>query len=791
MAQKALFNFTKRSDKRKDAEILDSRGKRVTISNTDNISGNAFINAVTRAKSMSERILGDVLGELQLVTSQDELDDWADLADENGIMALDTETTGLHAYFDQLAGICLYTPGSKGIYVPVGHISNLTKMPIKENVDKDFIVEMFEWLIEGDIKIVYHNAKFELNFFYWNLGIDLGEPYWDTFIGGFMLNENESHNLKQWHQKYCTDKPEDAETAKFNQLFKGIKFNLVPPEVGYMYAGYDGIMTYEAYEVQKQYLDPKSEECKKRGLENVAWVFHNIEMPLIYVLFKMEIRGVSLNQKRLDSIRTRYEKDLAEVEEELYDILNSYEDAIDNYMVKYPADYNKLTKDRDGYLTPNLASSVQMASILYDLLGLENNDKNKPRGTGDDIIGQLNHPFANGLQKHRKLNKILTTYTTYDRWLAPATNRIHTNYKQNGAKTGRMSSEDPSIMNIPAHGDGKIMRTVFEARKGFKLVGSDYSQQEPRLLAFLSQDMAMIKAYREGKDLYAFLGAAVFKVDYEECLEFYPDGTTNKEGKHRRNSMKSILLGIMYGRQEKSIAEQIGVSAKEARKVMNKFFSTFPRIAETIAEVQGMAREKGYVETLLGRKRRLPDMQLDPIEITPTGEGKAAGVELLDFDSDDDGEEYVPEDVWNYYASEFQRAWGFKQKNELRQQAREEGYEIKDNGGFIAEAERQCLNSVIQGSAADLTKLAMIKISKDPVMAELDFHLLIPVHDELIGEAPEENAEAAGERLSFLMKEASDELMAQARPENETLPMKCDVEITDYWYQGDFENLAS
>lgn len=789
MAQKALFNFTKRSDKKRDAKILDSRGKRVTVANTTNISGNSYTNAVTRAKSMSERILGKVLGRLELVTDIEKIEDWAELAADNGICAIDTETAGLHAYKDSIASICLYTPGSKGIYVPVAHISNLTKMPLKENVSKSYLKELFEWLIkEIKIKVVYHNAKFEFNVFYWQLGVDLGEPYWDTQIGSTLLNENESHVLKEWHMKYIQKGDENSEVAKFNDLFKGIPFTLIPPDVGYMYAGYDPIMTYECYEFQKQYLDANEKECKEAGLQKVAWLFRNIEMPLIKVLFDMEKRGITLDEDKLQEISDDFKGKLEAAENKLLDIINlDYPDELHNFKINFPESYDKIPQNADGELVPNLSSVPQIAAIIYDMFELESNDKNKPRGTGDEILEGMNHPFTKELQAYRSVNKIITTYTTYDKWLAEQDNRIHTSYRQNGAKTGRMSSTDPSIMNIPAHGDGKIMRTVFRASKGYKLVGSDYSQQEPHILAFISQDKDMIQAYRDGRDLYAFLGSVVYDCDYEDCLEFNEDGSQNKEGKHRRNSMKSVLLGIMYGRQEASIAEQLGISVKEAKKIIKLFFKSFPNIADTMNRVQQGAIDFGFVETLGGRKRRLPEMQFDPIEITPSGEGKAEGVDLLDFDSEDQ-EEYVPEDVWSYYASEFQRAWGFKRKQELREQALSEGYIIKDNGGFIADAERQCLNSVIQGSAADMTKLAMVLIHNDKELKDLDFHLLIPVHDELIGEAPKENSEAAGNRLSALMVEAYYKLLTNAYPDYETLPIKCDVEITDYWYQGEFEN---
>ena len=240
----------------------------------------------------------------------------------------------------------------------------------------------------------------------------------------------------------------------------------------------------------------------------------------------------------------------------------------------------------------------------------------------------------------------------------------------------------------------------------------------------------------------------------------------------------------MYGRGEASIAEQMGVSNKEAKKIISDFFERFPKVADFVVDSQNGASENGFVETIAGRKRRLPDMQLDEYEFKPMNGAKNENFDPLNFDDEEEIDpNYVPQRIIDKYVPQLQRAWG-KQRREIMQKANAEGYWIVDNGGKIADAERQCVNSRIQGSAADMTKIAMIMVDNDPIMQELDAHLLIPVHDELILECPEHNAKKVGERLSSLMIQAGKVLVPD-------IPQKCDVEITKRWYGAsvDYEEL--
>lgn len=301
------------------------------------------------------------------------------------------------------------------------------------------------------------------------------------------------------------------------------------------------------------------------------------------------------------------------------------------------------------------------------------------------------------------------------------------------------------------------------------------SQQEPKVMTQMCGDPKMIKAYQEGKDLYAEIAALSFNTTYENCLEFRPDGTTNPDGKNRRTQAKSILLGVLYGRGVPSIAEQLGTTTKKAQTIKDSVFKGFPAIPKFEDDSLAMAEELGYVTTLWGRKRRLPDLQLPEYEFK-WKDGAKPDDDLLDFDEEVSGEvedQTVPDELVQKYTRRLRQAY-FGQKHKIFEEANKEGIWIVDNGAKIADAQRQCVNARIQGSAADMSKLAMILVGNDERLKELGFRLLIPVHDELIAECPEENVKECSERFAQLMSEAAKSALS--------IPIKCDVSVTKEWY---------
>lgn len=686
-----------------------------------------------------------------LIKNYEDLCDYITTANDCGECAIDTETTGLNPLLVDIVGLCLYSPNQKAAYIPINHKSYITGTRTKGQLNESEVCTALT-LFTGNW--ILHNAKYDIRVMRKTLGIDI-TPYWDTMLAAYCIDEEESHRLKDLHLKYCDST--DTESLTFDKLFSDIPFDNVPVTTAYLYGAGDAIKTYELYKYQQTLLN-------RRVLTGPYNVFWNIEMPLIKVVADMEDRGVCLDFDVCKKLHIKYHQLKEEAQVKADKAIALYQNEIDNYKMK---NINHKLSD-----PISLSSPTQLAILFYDILNLESPDKKAPRGTGEEI---LKH-FAQGKHKDicesilemRSLDKLIGTYIDKMPEVALADGRVHASYNQYGAKTGRFSSQDPNLQNIPSH--NKEIRTMFKAQDGYVLIGSDFSQQEPMMCAHLSQDIEMMNAFKNGKDIYATIASLAFHKPYEECKEFRADGTINLAGKERRTQAKSIVLGILYGRSVPSIAEQLNCSTKDAQKIYDAVLKAFPQLAQFIDDSQNMAKELGYVTTAWGRRRHLKDMQLQPYEYSY--DGKSISFDPLAFGSDLSNE--VPKKLQDEYNLKFSHCRSWKDKERIRQELEYKGIKVHDNGGFIAQAQRQCVNARVQGSSADVTKLAMIDIANDERMKELGFHLIIQVHDEVIGECPIDKAKEAGERLSYLMRIAPTRLI--------DLPFKCDVEFSKNWY---------
>ena len=701
--------------------------------------------------SMAETKLKHYKEDYDLIRDKESLHEYIDLCIKNGECAIDTETTGLNPLLADIVGVCLYTKGKKAVYIPINHKSHITNVRTSNQLTEK---EVAEELKRFNGKWIMHNSKYDIRVIRHCLGLNL-KCYWDTMLAGYCIDENESHRLKDLHLKYCDSK--DTESLTFDKLFNGIRFDYVPIKVAYLYAAGDAIKTFELYEYQKTVLN-------RRRLAGPYNVFMNIEMPLVEVVADMEDRGVCLDFEICDKLLEKYTNIRKERLEQANKAISMYQEQIDEYKMKNPN--NKLSDPI------SLSSPTQLAILFYDILKLESPDKKSPRGTGEEI---LKH-FAKGKEKNlceailgmRNVDKLLNTYIEKMPNIALKDGRIHASFNQYGAKTGRFSSSDPNLQNIPSH--NKEIRQMFKAQDGYILLGADYSQQEPMVTSYLSKDKKMQDAFIHGKDIYSTIASLAFNKSYEDCLEFRPDGTTNVLGKERRTQAKSIVLGVLYGRQIPSIAEQLGVSTKQAQVIYDKVLSAFTGLANFIDESQDMARKYGYVTTAWGRRRHLTDMQLEPYEFKYSG--NRVSFDPLNFNEDSSNE--VPERIKKEYIERLNKCKFYNDRLKIENELRSQGITVSYYTNKISQAERQCVNARVQGSAADMAKLAMISINNDEKMKELGFHLLIQVHDEVIGECPEENAKECAERLSYLMRTAPSHLIK--------LPFKCDVDFTYNWY---------
>lgn len=749
--------FNAKSTIARDNQLLNKTKNVSNITSITNIkTGRGVAQKIASACAIVDAKLGFLKDRYKIITNINELEEYLTTAKNNGIMALDTETTGLNPLQDKIAGVCLYTPNQKGVYIPVNHISYITNQRITNQLNPEEVSKAFNE-IKVD-KIVFHNAKFDIRFMRNQLGVEL-VAYWDTMLAAKLLNENEtSHGLKYLYKKYVNS---DSPEYKFDSLFDGIQFNLVPVKSGYIYAARDSEMTYELYQFQRKFLN-------KEKLPKLYNLFSKIEIPLINGVADMEDAGIELDFELAKKLQDKYEKELNDVELKFLEVLKKYDKQIKEYRQGF-----KTGKDCKLSDPINISSPTQIAILLYDILKLKSPDKKMPRGTGEAIIVSLvkQIPELQLLLKYRELKKLLTTYITKMPEVAGKDGRIHCNFNQMGTVTGRFSSNEPNMQNIPSH--NKDIRKMFKAGSGNVLISCDYSQQEPRILAHLSKDEKLIQSYKDGKDIYAQIASICFHTDYEDCKEFYPDGSVNKEGKKLRSIMKAIVLGIMYGKEPDSIAKDLGISKKDANETYNSFFKLFPKIRDFMLNTQDMARNFGYIETMGGRKRRLPDMQLEPYEMKIIAD-KSINYDPLDFSSDSSTKNLeIDEEVKEELKRKLKRACWYQERMQVFDYAEKEyGIKIIDNTLKISDATRQCVNSVIQGSAADMVKRAMLKISNDEELKKLGYKLLLSVHDELIGEVKQKNAKKAAKRVSEIMIEVS----------QLCLPVKCDIEITKCWY---------
>ena len=769
------FNLKARGNKSIDKKLAKKATTTIQVSKT--VKGTDMMARIAQIRTMVERSLGQYKDDYMLITDKEVLHDYITECIGNGYISIDTETDGLDPLVNKLAGICPYTYGQKGAYIPLNHISYVTRTKSANQLEMDFVMSEFRRLLEKKPEIDMFNAKFDIRFLRHG---GLPDIYctWDGYLASMLMNENEpTHGLKPLHNKYCLNGKGDA--FGYESLFQGIPFTLIPPQVGYLYAAHDPVITTELCDYQRKYIyyDQEKPKTDRNGMNGVSWVFENIEMPCIPVIADMEDNGISFDKKYAEELSIKYNALLDEKLKEFYTVLSVFREDIEEYKKSNPG--HKLE-------TPiNIASPTQVAILLYDILEIKSVDNKSPRGTGEDILTKIaNKEKDSSVAKlcrcildYREIAKLLSTYIDkLPNCVNEKDERIHCSFKQYGAVTGRMASTDPNLQNIPSH--NKDIRKMFKATDGYLLMSSDFSQQEPKCLAAMCRqqgDDQMYKTFMQGKDLYSEIASKAFNKSYEDCREFREDGTKNPEGKERRSQAKTILLGVLYGRGEKSIGEQLNCSEKKAKEIKESVFRGFPAIKQFERSSIEMAEDLGYVTTVCGRKRRLPDMQLDEYEFM-WKDGAPPDDDLLDFDGMNTPEyntDEVPENIIEKYERKLERAY-FKDKQKIKQQADKEGIRIIDNGGKIADSTRQCVNSRIQGSAADLTKLAMIKLNENKRLKELGFRLLIPVHDEVIAECPEENIKECSELLAATMSAAAEAILE--------MPIKCDVEISKEWY---------
>ncbi len=726
------------------------------------------------------KILGHRINDTLVIKTKKQLVEYFDKAIQNGLIVIDTETNNsLDPLTCKLMGPCFYTEGMKQCYVPLNHVNYKTNERLAWQLTEEDVKEQFFRLKKSNTKIIMHNAKFDTKVIEMTCHVHF-VAYWDTMIASRIINENErSAGLKQ---QYIDKINSDQEKYSIEHLFENVKYELVDPDIFALYAATDAIMTYELYKWQENFLSSNDD------LMSVYNLLMELEIPLVEVTADLELRGIELDLVYTEKLSKKYNDRLKKVQEELDNEVKKYQPVIDKW--KLSAEGVKLAKKLSEPI--NFGSPTQLAILLYDILKIKPVDKLKPRGTGEEILVRIakenNLKICSLILDLRGIKKLIDTYVDkLPTLLNERDNRLHCSFNQLGTDTGRFSSSEPNMQNIPSH--NREIRLMFKAKDGYMFVGGDFVAQEPRLTAHYAQDEAMLKAYEEDKDLYSVIAQSMYNNRYEDNLEFYPEGTKiildgqvvicgnethqNKAGKERRAQAKSVLLGLLYGRGAKSIGEQIGKTAKEGQEIIDRFYASFPKVKKWIDSVHTKVRTTGYVEDFFGRRRRLPDILLEPYVIEPISVKGQVSLEnfnpFLGCENKSDSEKLIKE-----YLAMTKNIRSYKEYENIKSMAYNEGLSIQANTNRIAQAERQSVNAIVQGGAATLTKMAMLNIFRDKELRDLGFNMLITVHDEIMGECPAENAELVAERLSKVMTDTAKPYMK--------VPMKCDTYIVSHWY---------
>ena len=495
-----------------------------------------------------------------LLTEAD-LNRWVEKLKQTKLFALDTETDNLDYMAANLVGISFALENGEAAYLPL----QLDYLGAPKTLEKTTALALLKPILENPaIQKVGQNFKYDLTIFARN-GIDVQGVAFDTMLESYVLNSTGRHNMDDLAKRYL-----GHQTISFEEIAgKGknqLTFNQIPLEQAAEYAAEDADVTMKLQQVLWEKLS------KEPSLEKL---FKEMELPLLGVLSRMERRGVLIDSDALFLQSNEIANRLSELEEQAY------------VLAGQPF---------------NLASTKQLQEILFDKLGLPVIQKT-PKGapsTNEEVLEELafSHELPKVLVEHRGLSKLKSTYTDkLPQMVNPQTGRVHTSYHQAVTATGRLSSSDPNLQNIPIRNEeGRRIRQAFIAREGFTVVAADYSQIELRIMAHLSQDQGLINAFTQGKDIHRSTAAEIFGVALDEVTS-----------EQRRNA-KAINFGLIYGMSAFGLSRQLGIGRADAQSYMDLYFKRYPGVQTFMHDIREKAKAQGYVETLFGRRLYLPDI---------------------------------------------------------------------------------------------------------------------------------------------------------------------------------------
>ena len=597
----------------------------------------------------------------ETILDQSALDYWLKKITGQGIFAFDTETTDLDAMRAEIVGLSFSVESGQAAYVPLVH--DYPGAP--EQLDRNQVLQQMKPMLESeDIKKIGQNLKYDMKVLA-NYDIALNGVEHDTMLESYVLDSTASrHDMDTLALKHLGHK-----TIHFEDIAgkgkKQLRFNDIALEQAAPYAAEDADITLRLHEC----LWPALQKHEK-----LVSIYSEIEIPLLTVLARIERNGVRIDAEMLKQQSTELAQGMLELEQQAFTAAEQ---------------------------TFNLGSPAQLQEILFNKLGLPV-IKKTPKGqpsTAEAVLQELaaEYDLPRLILEYRSMRKLRSTYTEkLPLMINPATGRVHTSYHQAVAATGRLSSSDPNLQNIPIRKkEGRRIRQAFIADKGFLMVSADYSQVELRIMAHLSGDKGLLKAFSEGADVHKATASEVFATTLEEVTD------------DQRRAAKAINFGLIYGMSAFGLAQQLNIERADAQEYIDLYFDRYPGVKAYMDETRKLAHEQGYVETVFGRRLYLPEIN--------SGNG-------------------------------------------MRRQY----------------AERTAINAPMQGTAADLIKMAMLSVDKWIESEAPDVRMIMQVHDELIFEIPEKQVEAASESIRSLMNN-----VAKLR-----VPLLVDVGVGNNWDQA-------
>lgn len=615
---------------------MAARGESAT---TDNKAPAASTSAEGPLESQAEQTSGDdKLGAAtyHTILEQAQFDALLTRLQQASHFAVDTETTSLDYRQAQIVGVSFALDAQDTFYIPLAH----DYLDAPEQLNREAVLAALKPVLENpDIGKIGHHLKYDAHVFA-NHGINLSGWIFDTMLASYIYNASATrHGMDDVARVYLSHL-----TTTFEDIAgKGVKqltFNQIALDKAAPYACEDAHVTYRLYEVFNRKLGEHPE------LQNLLT---KVELPVAQVLTSMESNGIQLDTGFLAQLGDEFLEQIQSLEQTAIELAGE---------------------------AFNVSSPKQLGEILFDKMGIAGGKKTASGqyATGESVLEKIDHPIAATILEYRSLSKLKSTYT--DRLIDQAdatTHRVHTSYHQAITATGRLSSTDPNLQNIPIRGQtGRQIRRAFVAPEGRVLLAADYSQIELRLMAHFSQDEALLAAFRAGRDIHQATAAEVLGIALEEVTA------------DQRRQAKAINFGLLYGMSSFGLSKQLNLSRGEAQSYINQYFSRYPGVYEYMQRTRQLASDQGFVQTLLGRRLYTPDIHA---------------------------------------------------RNMMVRQA----------------AERAAINAPLQGSAADIIKLAMIQVDK--ILPKNQALMLLQVHDELVFEVDTGIADELTPQLKAVMQD--------------------------------------